>query len=130
MREGAKIKQVISTDGAPKAIGPYSQAQKYGNFIFVSGQLPINPVSGKMAEGIEAQAKQSMDNIGAILKEAGSSFSNVLKTVIFLKDLSSFKTVNEIYSTYFSGNYPARSTVEVARLPMDAQIEIEVIAAV
>lgn len=124
------MQQVISTEGAPKAIGPYSQAQKYGNLIFVSGQLPINPASGEIADGIEAQAKQSMENIGAILNEAGSSFSKVLKVVIFLKDLSSFKTVNEIYSTYFTGNYPARSTVEVARLPMDAQIEIEVIAAV
>lgn len=122
------MKQVISSENAPKAIGPYSQANKYNDLVFVSGQLPIDPVTGKLVEGIEAQAKQSLDNIMAILAEAGSSLVKVLKVNIFLKDLANFKTVNEIYSTYFTENYPARSTVEVARLPMDALIEIEVVA--
>jgi len=124
------MKEIISTESAPKAIGPYSQANKSGNLVFVSGQLPIIPETGCLAEGIEAQARQSLENISAILKESGCDLSKVLKVNIFLKDLTNFKVVNEIYSTYFTENFPARSTVEVAGLPMGAQIEIEVIATI
>lgn len=122
------VKEIISTVNAPKAIGPYSQANKFGELIFVSGQLPLNPETGELAQGIEAQAHQSLKNVTAILKEAGSDLSKVLKVTIFMQDLANFKVVNEIYGNYFSENYPARSTVQVARLPMDADIEIEVIA--
>lgn len=121
-------KQIISTDQAPKAIGPYSQAIVHSDLIFVSGQVPIDPEVGKIVEGIEAQIKRCLDNISAILAAAGSGWDKVLKTTIFLKDMNNFKIVNEIYSRYFTGNYPARSTVQVARLPLDAEIEIEAIA--
>lgn len=124
------MKEIINTSEAPKAIGPYSQGNKFGNMVFISGQLPIDPTTGQMAPDIETQAKQSLENVKAILKAAGTDFSKVLKVTIFMIDLANFKTVNEIYSTYFTGDYPARSTIQVAKLPMDAQIEIEVIAAV
>ncbi|MFZ5649006.1 MAG: RidA family protein [Bacillota bacterium] len=124
------LKQIISTNKAPKAIGPYSQANKYNDLVFVSGQLPIDPVTGKLAEGIEYQARQCIENVSAILAEAGTGLEKVLKTTIFLKDLNNFKTVNEIYGSYFTGNHPARSTVQVARLPLDAEIEIEAIATI
>ena len=118
----------ISTQNAPGAIGPYSQAAKIGNLIFVSGQLPINPQTNEMPESVEEQAKQSLENVKAILEAAGSNLKNVVKTVIFLKDMNTFAKVNEVYSSYFEGNYPARSTIEVARLPKDALVEIEVTA--
>lgn len=124
------LKQIISADKAPKAIGPYSQANKYNDLVFVSGQLPIDPVTGKLAEGIESQARQCIENVSAILAEAGTGLEKVLKTTIFLKDLNNFKTVNEIYGSYFTGNHPARSAVQVARLPLDAEIEIEAIATI
>ncbi|MFZ5651978.1 MAG: RidA family protein [Bacillota bacterium] len=124
------LKQIIGTDKAPKAIGPYSQANKYNDLVFVSGQLPIDPVTGKLAEGIESQARQCIENLTAILAEAGTGLEKVLKTTIFLKDLNNFKTVNEIYGSYFTGNHPARSTVQVVRLPLDAEIEIEAIATI
>lgn len=122
-------KQIISTEQAPKAIGPYSQANKLGNLVFVSGQLPLNPDTGKMPAGIEAQAKQCLENLDAILTASGSDLSKIVKTTIFLQDLSNFQVVNQIYGSYFSGDYPARSTVQVARLPLDAEIEIEAVAA-
>ncbi|MFD0618129.1 RidA family protein [Paenibacillus sp. GCM10027629] len=118
----------ISTQNAPGAIGPYSQAAKIGNLVFVSGQLPINPQTNEMPESVEEQAKQSLENVKAILEAAGCNLKNVVKTVIFLKDMNTFAKVNEVYSSYFEGNYPARSTIEVARLPKDALVEIEVTA--
>lgn len=124
------LKQIISTDKAPKAIGPYSQANKHNDLVFVSGQLPIDPVTGKLAEGIESQARQCIENMSAILSEAGTGLEKVLKTTIFLKDLNNFKIVNEIYGSYFTANHPARSTVQVARLPLDAEIEIEAVATI
>ncbi|KTD84138.1 RidA family protein [Paenibacillus etheri] len=118
----------ISTQNAPGAIGPYSQATKIGNLIFVSGQLPINPQTGEMPESVEEQAKQSLENVKAILEAVDSNLKNVVKAIIFLKDMNTFAKVNEVYSSYFDGNYPARSTIEVARLPKDALVEIEVTA--
>lgn len=122
-------KQIINSDKAPKAIGPYSQAVISQGKIYLSGQLPIDPSTGKMVEGLEAQTKQSLHNIKAILESANLTLDHVVKVGIFLKDLANFKIVNEIYGTYFTQNYPARSTVQVAKLPMDAEVEIEVIAA-
>lgn len=122
------MKEVISTANAPGAIGPYSQGIKYGNLLFVSGQTAMDPKTSKIAEGVEAQAAQCLENIKAILEEAGSSLDKVLKSTVFIKDMDSFKKVNEIYAGYFTKNQPARSTVEVARLPMDVLVEIEVIA--
>lgn len=122
------MKEVISTTNAPGAIGPYSQGIKYGNLVFVSGQTAMDPKTSKIAEGVEAQASQCLENIKAILEEAGSGLDKVLKSTVFIKDMNSFKKVNEIYAGYFTKNQPARSTVEVARLPMDVLVEIEVIA--
>lgn len=122
-------KQEINTSSAPKAIGPYSQAIKCGNLIFCSGQIPINPQSGEIVSNdIKNQAHQVMQNIGAILQANGVSFNNIIKTTIFLKDLNDFNIVNEIYSSYLQPPYPARSTVEVSKLPKDVKIEIECIA--
>lgn len=122
------MKEVISTTKAPGAIGPYSQGIKYGNLLFVSGQTAMDPKTSTIAEGVEAQASQCLENIKAILEEAGSNLDKVLKSTVFIKDMNSFKKVNEIYAQYFTKNQPARSTVEVARLPMDVLVEIEVIA--
>ncbi|NLN48456.1 MAG: RidA family protein [Clostridiales bacterium] len=122
------MKEVISTTNAPGAIGPYSQGIKYGNLVFVSGQTAMDPKTSKIAEGVEAQASQCLENIKAILEKAGSGLDKVLKSTVFIKDMNSFKKVNEIYAGYFTKNQPARSTVEVARLPMDVLVEIEVIA--
>lgn len=122
-------KEVISTTNAPGAIGPYSQGIRYGNLLFVSGQTPLNPKTGKIVEGdVQAQTRQCLENIKAILEAAGTCLDNVLKTTVFIKDMNSFGKVNEIYAQYFSKNQPARSCVEVARLPMDVLVEIEVIA--
>ncbi|MGI5998606.1 MAG: RidA family protein [Lutispora sp.] len=123
------IKEVISTTKAPGAIGPYSQGIKFGNLLFVSGQTPLNPETGKIAEGdVQSQARQCLENIKAILEAAGTNLDNVLKTTVFIKDMNSFSKINEIYAQYFTKNQPARSCVEVARLPMDVLVEIEVIA--
>lgn len=121
-------KQVIKTDNAPEAIGPYSQGIIVGDFVYTSGQIPINPKTGIMETDIKLATKQSMENIKAILEEVGTSLENVIKTTIFLKDLNDFNVVNEVYATYFKENNPARSCVEVVRLPKDAVIEIEAIA--
>lgn len=122
-------KKVISTDAAPKAIGAYSQAIEIDGFVFTSGQLPINPETGEMPQDDPAaQAKQSMENVKNILKAAGMDLSNVVKTVIFIADMNHFGKINEVYQSYFEGDYPARSCVQVARLPKDALVEIEVIA--
>ena len=121
-------KTVIHTPNAPAAIGPYSQATCINNLIYTSGQLGMNPTTGEMLDGINAQATQVMENLGAILKEAGSDFNHVIKSLIFVTDLADFATVNSIYQSYFSGDFPARSCVQVAKLPKDGLVEIEVIA--
>ncbi|MDF2675099.1 MAG: reactive intermediate/imine deaminase [Clostridiales bacterium] len=121
-------KQVISTKGAPGAIGPYSQAIKAGHFVYTSGQLPINAVSGELISDIKGATAQSLENVKAILAEAGTSLDKVVKTLVFLSDMNDFAAMNEVYAQYFTANAPARSCVEVARLPKDAKIEIEVIA--
>ena len=121
-------KEVINTNNAPEAIGPYSQVVIVGDFVYTSGQIPLNPATGELVTDIKLATKQSMENIKAILEEAGSSLNNVVKTSIFLKDLNDFEAVNEIYGTYFIENKPARSCVQVAKLPKDAVIEIEAIA--
>jgi 2-iminobutanoate/2-iminopropanoate deaminase len=124
-------KQIINTIYAPAAIGPYSQAVKSGNLLFVSGQIPINPATGNVVSGsIEEETHQVMKNLSAILKEAGVDLSAVLKTTIFIKNMNDFVKINEVYASYFSGSYPARETVEVARLPKDVNVEVSVIAAV
>lgn len=121
-------KEVINTNNAPEAIGPYSQGVIVGDFVYTSGQIPLNPVTGELLTDIKLATKQSMENIKAILEEAGTSLNNVVKTSIFLKDLNDFEAVNEVYGTYFIENKPARSCVQVAKLPKDAVIEIEAIA--
>jgi 2-iminobutanoate/2-iminopropanoate deaminase len=121
-------KVVISTNQAPGAIGPYSQAIAIGDLIFTSGQLGLDPESGQFPEGVEGQAAQSLANVKAILEAAGSSLDKVVKATVFLKDMNDFVKVNEVYGTFFTQPYPARSAVEVARLPKDALVEIEVIA--
>lgn len=123
-------KKIIVTEKAPGAIGPYSQAVKIGDMIYTSGQLPINPATGEMPKTIEEQTKQSLENVKAIIEEAGSSLDKVVKTLVFLKDMNEFSKMNDVYSQYFTDNYPSRSAVEVARLPKDALVEIEVIALV
>ncbi|HPV14743.1 MAG TPA: RidA family protein [Candidatus Cloacimonadota bacterium] len=120
--------KAISTTKAPAAIGPYSQAAQSGNLLFVSGQLPIDPQSGNMVEGFEAQAKMVFANLQAILKEAGMSFANVIKASVFLKDMNDFAQLNQIYAGYFEAPFPAREAIQVARLPKDALVEISVIA--
>lgn len=120
--------KVISTDKAPAAIGPYSQARVVGNLVYTSGQIGIIPETGEVAVGIEGQAHQVFKNISEILKAAGSDMSKVVKTTVFIKDMNDFATVNGIYAQYFTEPYPARSCVEVARLPKDLLVECEVIA--
>lgn len=122
------MRQVISTKGAPGAIGPYSQAIKVGNFVYTSGQIPLDPVSGELISDIRKATERSLENVKAILEEAGTSMDKVVKTVVFLKDMNDFVAVNEVYARYFTENPPARSCVEVSKLPKDAVIEIEVVA--
>jgi 2-iminobutanoate/2-iminopropanoate deaminase len=123
------MKQVINTTNAPAPIGPYSQAIAAGNFIFVSGQIPSNPSSGQIVSGdIKAETKQVMENIKAVLSEAGVGFGNIVKTTIFLTDMQSFGQVNEVYGTYFTDQFPARETVQVSALPKSVNVEISVIA--
>lgn len=121
--------EVIHTDNAPAAIGPYSQAIKAGNLLFISGQVPFDPKTMEVVEGdVKVQTAQSLKNLQAILKEAGADFSNVVKTTVFIKDMNEFAQVNEVYAEYFGDNKPARACVEVARLPKDVKVEIELIA--
>lgn len=122
------MKKVVSSSKAPCAIGPYSQAIEVNNMLFVSGQLPIDALSGNMPDGIEAQATQSLANMKYILEEAGLSMSNVVKTTVFLADMSLFAEMNKVYATYFSEAFPARSAVAVKALPKNALVEIECIA--
>jgi len=122
-------KEVMVNKKAPSAIGPYSPALKVGNLIFASGQLPIDPKTGEMIKGdIEAQARRALDNLKAVLEPYSIGLENVVKTTIFLKDMNNFARVNEVYGEYFKEKFPARSCVEVSRLPKDAEIEIEAIA--
>lgn len=121
-------KEIISTSNAPGAIGPYSQGVRIGDLIYTSGQIPLNPKTGQMVEGIQAQTKQSLENCKAIIEAAGSSLENVFKTTVFLSDMNDFSEMNAVYAEYFKENSPARSAVQVARLPKDAKIEIEMIA--
>lgn len=123
------MKKIISTTKAPAAIGPYSQAIEFNGMIFTSGVIPIDPATNTLVEGdITVQAKQAIGNLAALLEEAGSSTDKVIKTVVFIKDMNDFAKVNEIYAQYFTKDFPARSCVEVARLPKDVLIEIEAIA--
>ena len=124
------MKTVISTSQAPAAIGPYAQAVENNGLVITSGQLPIDPATRAFPEGIQAQTRQSLTNVKAILTEAGTDMDHVLKTTVFLSDMNNFAAMNEVYATFFTeGSYPSRSAVEVARLPKDALVEIEVIAA-
>ena len=123
------MKQVIHTDKAPAAIGPYSQAIQIGQLLFTSGQVPIDPETGAIVEGgIQEQARQSLNNIKAILNAAGTNMGSVVKTTVFLQDMNDFAAMNEVYAEFFQEPYPARSAVQVGRLPKDALVEIEAIA--
>ena len=123
------MRQAVSTPTAPAAIGPYSQAIKAGSLLFLSGQIPLDPVTGKIVEGgIEAETRQVFHNISEILKAAGVSFDAVVSATVFVADMNDFAKVNEIYATYFTTPAPARATVQVARLPRDCRVEIQVIA--
>ena len=121
-------RQIIATDKAPGALGPYSQAVKSGNFVFTAGQVGIDPVSGKLADGVEDQARQVMANLAAVLEAAGTGWDRVVKTTIFITDMEKFSLVNRVYQERLSGDYPARSTVAVRQLPLGALVEIEAVA--
>jgi 2-iminobutanoate/2-iminopropanoate deaminase len=123
------VREVIATDRGPKAIGPYSQAVKANGFIFISGQIPLDPRTQELVEGdVARQTGRVMENLKGIVEAAGSSLDRVVKTTVFLKDLADFPAMNEVYSRYFPANPPARATVQVARLPRDVGVEIELIA--
>ena len=123
------MREAISSPDAPAAIGPYSQAVKAGNQLFLSGQIPIDPHTGNLVDGgIEPQTRQVFENIAAILKAAGASFDNVVTAGVFLADMNDFAKMNEVYGTYFAAPFPARATVQVARLPRDCRVEIQVTA--
>jgi 2-iminobutanoate/2-iminopropanoate deaminase len=123
------MKERVQTDNAPKAIGPYSQAIKANGFVFASGQIPLDPVTMQIVEGgIREQTERVMKNLEAVLQAAGSSLDGVVKTTVYLKDLTDFSEMNEVYGSFFKETPPARSTVEVARLPRDVRVEIDVIA--
>lgn len=125
------MKQIVSTDAAPKAIGPYSQAVIHNGIAYLSGQIPLDPATMQIVEGgIEEQTARVFENLKAVLEACGSSFDRVLKTTVFLKDMGEFPRMNEVYARYFPANPPARATVEAARLPRDVRVEVECIAAV
>lgn len=124
------MKKIVNTKNAPEAIGPYSQGVIIDKLIYTSGQLPINPETKVLETEIKRATKQSLENCKAILEEAGTTLENVIKTTVFVKDLNDFSAVNEVYGEYFTQNFPARSCVQVAKLPMDAPIEVEVIATI
>lgn len=124
-------REIISTPHAPAAVGPYSQAVKIGQFVFTAGQIPLVPGTGKLVEGdIKAQTTQVIKNLTAVLETAGTNLDNVVKTTIFVEDMADFAAVNEVYGSYFTGTPPARSTVQVAGLPLGAAVEIEMIAVI
>ena len=123
------MKRIISTDAAPKAIGPYSQATVYNGIAYLSGQIPLDPATGQMVEGdIVAQTERVLENLKAVLAAAGSSLDKVLKTTVFLKSMDDFPKMNEVYTRYFGESLPARSTVQAAKLPRDVSVEIDCIA--
>src|SRR5215212_10916200 len=123
------MSEAFSSPAAPRAIGPYSPAVRAGQLLFISGQIPLDPGTGAMIDGdIAAQTHRVLDNIGALLKAGGRSFVHVVRTTVFLADMNDFAAVNEVYGTYFSAPYPARATVQVARLPKDSRVEIDAIA--
>ena len=124
------MKNVIATDKAPAAIGPYSQAIRVGNLVYTSGVIPVDPATGAIAEGSAAQAEQALMNLTNLLEAAGTDASKVVKTTVFIKEMNDFGAINEVYAKYFPEPYPARSCVEVARLPKDVMLEIECIAEV
>ncbi len=123
------MQKIISTDKAPSAIGPYSQAVEVNGMVFTSGVIPVDPATGVIPEGIEAQANQAFSNLINLIEASGASINQVIKTTVFIKEMNDFAKINEIYATYFKEPYPARSCVEVARLPKDVLLEIEAIAA-
>ena len=122
------MKKVVSSEKAPAALGPYSQANIVGNFVFTSGMVPINPADGTVPSDVKEQAAQSLSNVKAVLEAAGSSMDKVFKTTVFIKNMDDFAAINEVYATFFTGDFPSRSCVEVARLPKDVLVEIEAIA--
>ncbi|HEV2202386.1 MAG TPA: RidA family protein [Bryobacteraceae bacterium] len=125
------MKKIVSTDRAPKAIGPYSQAVVSGRWAFLSGQIPLDPATGQIVEGdIAAQTARVFENLKAVLEASGSSLDHIVKTTVYLKDMGEFARMNEVYATYFTANPPARATVEAARLPRDVRVEIDCIAEV
>ena len=123
-----KMKKVIASPKAPAAVGPYSQAIELNGTLFISGQLPVNPVTGEMPESIEDQTRQSLDNLGYILEEAGLSFDDVVKTTVLLDDIANFGAMNAVYAEYFKGDKPARVCYQVAALPKAAKVEIDAVA--
>ena len=124
-------KEIINTEKAPAAIGPYSQATRVGDLVFTSGQIPISPETGEIVgDDIQAQTEQVLENLKAVLEAGGTSLDNVMKTTVFIKDMNDFAAVNEVYAKYFSAHYPSRSCVQVARLPKDVGVEIEAIAVI
>ena len=122
------MKEALSTPAAPAAIGPYSQGIRAGNLVFTSGQIPLDPATGLIPQGIEAQTRQAMENVLAILAQAGATAENIVKTTVFLRNMDDFAAMNGVYATFFSGPAPARSAVQVARLPKDCPLEIEAVA--
>ncbi|HWI17055.1 MAG TPA: RidA family protein [Vicinamibacterales bacterium] len=123
------MKQLITAAGAPAAIGPYSPAVKVGNMLFLSGSIPLDPATGQLVDGgIKEQATRVMENIKGLLAAAGADFNNVVRTTVFMIDLGEFAAMNEVYASYFNAPYPARSTVQVSKLPRDVRVEIDVIA--
>lgn len=125
------MKEIVSTENAPGAIGPYSQAVKTGHMVFCSGQIPIDPATGEfVSNDVAEQTEQVLKNLSAVLEAAGTGLNNVVKTTVFLADMNDFTAMNEVYAKYFSDNKPARATVQAARLPRDARVEIECIAVV
>ena len=122
------MKKAISTDKAPAAIGPYSQAIEVNGMVYTSGVIPVNPATGEIPEGVEAQAEQAFSNMKALLAASGTDMEKVVKTTVFIKEMNDFGKINEIYANYFTGVFPARSCVEVARLPKDVLLEVEAVA--
>ena len=131
MGNTASVRQAVATDRAPKAIGPYSQAVKAGNLVFVSGQIPIDPATGEFVPGdVKAQTDRVMKNLAAILEAAGTSLDAVVRCTVYLADMNDFAAMNEVYGSYFRQPAPARATIQAVRLPKDARVEIDVIAAI
>lgn len=122
------MKKVISTEKAPAAIGPYSQAIEVNGMVYTSGMIPVNPANGEIPEGVQAQARQALTNLSELLQAAGTSMENVVKTTVFIKNMNDFAAINEIYAMFFDGAFPSRSCVEVARLPKDVLLEVEAVA--